>query len=251
MSEQISIENELSKVLKAIASLKEEIVALSKIEPTTGGYRSTEIKQLATALSKAQGEMPVAGLNKQNPYFKSRYADFTSVVTASRPALSKYGLSVVQNLLRNDDGQSVLHTILLHSSGEWIESRMVINAPKPDIQTVSSFTTYLKRMAYSSLVGVVTGEEDDDGEVAVAESRESFAKGTALNTKYNPKEQSAETLTREQIEAIEYELGEYPDIGEMILTGYKIQSLADIPKSKYQAAITRIREITNLRNGNK
>src|SRR6266850_4667884 len=229
-------QDQFLQLIEAINQIKQDIRVMGKIDSNYPPSRSSDIKDLAIALAKAQGEMPIAGLNKQNPYFKSRYADLTSVVTAARPALAKHGLSVVQNILRNDEGQSVLHTILLHSSGQFIESRMLINPPKPDIQTVSSFTTYLKRMAYASLVGVVTGEEDDDGEIAVSESRETFAKGTALNTKYNPKEQSYETITAEQREELEYELAEYPDIAELVLNGLKLQSIADMPKNKYHAS---------------
>lgn len=214
-------------------------------------YRSLEIKELAAALAKAQGEISVASLNKSNPYFKSKYADLLSIVSAARPALAKNGLSVVQDIIAHDDGHSVLHTILLHSSGEWIESRMRIVPPKNDIQSLSSFTTYLKRMAYASLVGVVTGDEDDDGEIAMVEAREIVAKGPALNNKYNPREESPQVISREQLEELEYELAEYPDLAEEIMGRMNLQSLADLPKSKYQASINRIREIKLARSGTK
>jgi len=210
--------------------------------------RSTEIKDLATAFAKAQAEMPIADLNKTNPYFKSTYADLQSIVSASRPALTKHGLSVTQQLYDESDGSSWLITTLWHVSGQWICSRRRVVPAKSDIQTISSHTTYLKRMCYASLIGVVTGEEDDDGEAAVATSRETFSKGVALNTKYKPKENKAAVITKEQLEELEYELGEYPDIAEMVLDGLKLQSLADMPKSKYMAAVTRIREIKDLRN---
>lgn len=136
---------------------------------------SSEIDQLATALAKAQGEMAVAGKNQKNPFFKSSYADFQAIIQASRPALSKYGLSVVQPPFiyeeSNDTlGSSYLVTILMHSSGQWIKSKARHNPPKNDIQSLASYNTYLKRMCYTSLVGVVTGE-DDDGEAAVAHTR--------------------------------------------------------------------------------
>ncbi len=232
--------NDLSAQIEKIANLK--IVAP---EPT----RSAEIKDLAISLAKAQAEMPIAGLNKSNPYFKSSYADMQSIVMASRPALTKYGLSVTQQIVHLEDGQSVLYTTLWHVSGQWIHSRMRIVPAKNDIQTISSHTTYLKRMAYASLIGVVTGDEDDDGETAVATSRDTFAKGTALNTKYNPKEETVQVITATQREELEYELSEYPDICEMVLDGLKIQSLADMPSSKYRASIERIRSIKNARNG--
>lgn len=141
---------------------------------------STEIDQLATALAKAQGEMAVAGKNQKNPFFKSTYADFEAIINASRPSLSKYGLSVVQPpFISENNGSadanghvsnSYLVTILMHSSGQWIKSIARHNPPKNDIQSLSSYNTYLKRMCYTSLIGVATGD-DDDGEAAVSHTR--------------------------------------------------------------------------------
>lgn len=142
---------------------------------------SPQIDQLATALAKAQAEMPVAAKNQKNPFFKSSYADFEAIIHASRPALSKYGLSIVQVPFTNQDTptttetigythNSYLVTILMHSSGQWIKSIARHNPPKNDIQSLASYNTYLKRMCYTSLVCVATGD-DDDGEAAVSHTR--------------------------------------------------------------------------------
>ncbi len=137
---------------------------------------SAEIDQLATALAKAQAEMNIAGKNQKNPFFKSSYADFQAIIQASRPALCKYGLSVVQSpcilqdLANGGSENSYLVTMLMHSSGQWIRSMAKYNPPKNDIQSLASYNTYLKRMCYASLVGVVAGD-DDDGEAAVAHTR--------------------------------------------------------------------------------
>jgi hypothetical protein len=78
--------------------------------------------------------------------------------------------------------------------------------------------------------------------------REVKSKGVAINAKYDPRDVTKETITKEQLNELEYELAEYPDIAEMVLDGLKIQSLADIPKSKFQVSATRIREIKRIRN---
>ncbi len=241
--EMIEIQHLFEELRKQIDKLNESKI----IKPEAN--RSEDIKDLAIALAKSQEAMQIAGLNKTNPYFKSRYADFASVVSASRPCLTKNGLSVTQQIMHNDDGQSVLITTLWHASGQWICSKTRILPAKNDIQTISSHTTYLKRMCYASLIGVITGDEDDDGETAVATSRDTFARGVALNTKYNPKETNPEVISKDQLDELEYELTDFPDICEMVIDGLKIQSLADMPKSKYQAAATRIREIKAIRNG--
>jgi len=240
---------ELIKIQDMINDLLLKIKAMSDskiVQPEQNS--SDDIKELATALAKAQSEFAVAGENKNNPFFKSAYADLMSVVQASRPALTKNGLAVLQMIIDADDGKWLI-TKLMHTSGEWVQSKVRIIPPKNDVQSISSTITYMKRMCYTSLVGVVVGEEDDDGEAAVATTREVFAKGVALNTKYNPREETTEVISKDQLDEVNYELAEYPDIAEMILEGLKLQNLADLPKSKYHPAMKRIREIKALRNG--
>lgn len=127
---------------------------------------SQDLNELYGALAKAQKEMTDAKMDRKNPYFKSTYADLSSVVKASRPALTAQGLCVIQRLTQ-DDGKIVLSSRMGHSSGQWIESVIRVNPPKPDIQTLGSYITYLRRYTYAALVGVVASGEDDDGESAM------------------------------------------------------------------------------------
>lgn len=244
---------ETKQILDAIAELKKSLeIVINKPEIQPKPNKSENLNELFTALAKAQAEMKTAGLNAENPYFKSQYADLTEIVQASRPALAKNGLSVIQEILPNEDGQNILHTILGHSSGQWIESKMRILPAKPDVQSLGSYITYLRRYSYAAIVGVVVANEDDDGEICVHDQREESHEGTALNLKYNPKEESYETITKEQLEELQYELAQYPDIAGLVLEGLKIQSLSDMPKSKFLVSIKRIRQIKDLRtNGNK
>lgn len=198
--------------------------------------KSTDIKDLALALSKAQGEMDIAGLNKKNPFFKSKYADFMSVVEASRPALTKNGLAVTQQITQAEEGSPFLETTLMHISGQWVSSRMKIVPAKSDVQSLSSHITYLKRVCYSSLMGVVTGDEDDDGELAVASSRQAPRSNT----------REEEVITNDQLEELEFELQGQSKICAMVLDGLKIETLSQMPKSKFLASIHRIRELKDL-----
>lgn len=242
---------EAQVLLEAIEKLSKKIDEQKKDHHCISPDRSEQTKDLFTALAKAQGEMNAAYLSSENPYFKSKYADLNEFIKATRPSLTKYGLAVIQQIIPNNDGQNVLHTLLAHSSGQWIESRMRIIPPKSDIQTLGSYITYLRRYSYASLVGVVASSDDDDGERAVATLRNTFAKGTALNTKYDPRENVAEVITSAQLDELRHELGEYDEITEMVLDGLKIQNLADMPKDKFRVAITRVRHIKNLRESKK
>lgn len=240
----IKIETVLNK-LNAI----ESICMKGQDRSFKDGSRSLELKDLFAALAKAQSIMPAVTGNKENPYFKERYIDLGDMITASRPALTKNGLSVIQQILPNNDGQMIMHTILSHESGQWIESRVRVIPPKNDVRTMDSYITYLRRCTYAALVGIVGSDDDDDGEYASATNRETFAKGTALNTKYNPKENKLETITKEQISELEYELENHHDIAEQVLDGLRIQNLADMPKEKFLVSVNRIRKIKQIREG--
>jgi hypothetical protein len=241
----------LKDILDFIKALKaDEDLKISQLQDSRPlkKYESDDTKDLASALAKAQGEFPSIKENSTNPYFKSTYANLDSVLKPIRPILAKYGLSFTQQTIL-EDGATILVTRLRHSSGQWIDSITRIIPAKNDIQSYASTMTYMKRYSISTLLGITTSDEDDDGEVAMAEIRDVKAKGVALNTKYNPKEQAQDVITKEQLEELEYELSEYPDIAEMVLDGLKIQSLADMPKQKFIVSLTRIREIKTTRNG--
>lgn len=228
-----------------LGNLFQLIKEKTKDRPT----QSDDLNELATALAKAQAEIEVAGRKETNPFFKSKYADLAELIKVSRPALTKNGLAVMQQITTDMDAMTWLHTLLVHTSGQWIETRMRVIPVKNDVQSFGSCITYLRRYCYAALINIAVADEDDDGEAAVYENRTVVAKGTALNTKYNPKENVQETITKEQREELEYELTNYPDIAEMIMDGFKIRSIADMPKGKFMAAVNRVREIKLAREG--
>ena len=122
--------------------------------------KSDSIKELATALAKAQGEIENASKNATNPHFRSQYADLAEVLNTVRPALSKHGLSVSQ-WPSYDNGMASVETILAHSSGEWISSIASAPVMKHDPQGVGSALTYLRRYSLAAVAGIA--QEDDDG----------------------------------------------------------------------------------------
>lgn len=119
---------------------------------------SEQINEIAAALSKAQGTMKNAHLNKVNPHFKSKYADLAGIRDAVTPALSQNGIAVVQGT-DFDDGQFVVVTRLVHSSGQWFESRFPIAIDKP--QAMGSAYTYAKRYSLSAICNIAADEDDD------------------------------------------------------------------------------------------
>jgi hypothetical protein len=128
--------------------------------------QSESIKELATALSKVQGELTYAKKDSSNPFFKSTYADLESVWGACRSLLAANGLSVIQMPANFFEGRMWLVTRLCHSSGEWIEQEMSVPVPKADPQGAGSAITYMRRYALAGFIGIV--QADDDGNAASA-----------------------------------------------------------------------------------
>jgi hypothetical protein len=134
---------------------------------------SENINEISKAVSTAQGEMSHASKSTVNPFFKSTYSTLTQVWDAIREPLSKNNISVFQDVITNQTGISVT-TLLSHSSGQWMEfGPLEITLVKKDAQSIGSATSYAKRYALSAAIGVVSGEDDDDGEKAMARDQPS------------------------------------------------------------------------------
>lgn len=133
--------------------------------------QSESIAALAAALAKAQATIEGAVKSKENAAFKagnktSKYADLASVWDACRESLTANGLSVVQSPGHLAEGRMEMTTMLLHSSGEWMRGSLSIPLGKVDAHGYGSATTYARRFALASFVGVAP--EDDDGNAAAA-----------------------------------------------------------------------------------
>lgn len=123
------------------------------------------VGKLAEALAKAQGEMENAAKDKDNPFFKSTYADLASVWGACRAPLSKNNLAITQTL-GTEDGKLILVTRLIHSSGEYLDSKLPINPVKPDPQSVGSAITYARRFSLAAMVGVCSADSPSESDMA-------------------------------------------------------------------------------------
>lgn len=185
---------------------------------------SEQISELAAALAVAQGMMENAVMNRVNPHFKSKYADLAAVFDAARKPLSANGLAIVQTI-----GDGVLHTRLLHTSGQWIASEHPLPmSGRP--QEIGSALTYARRYSLSALIGIAADEDDD----ANAASRKS--------------EQPTNTLSFEQIKELG---GAIEDGGRTLDWFYKfahIDALSDLAVERYDAALAYVKKLPKVDN---
>lgn len=125
---------------------------------------------LAKALADFQGSgfaiprlRTVTVETKKGGQYTFDYAPHELIVAAVRKPLADLGLAVSQPLATTGDGRPGLRTILMHTSGESIDS--VFPLPTTDgmtAQELGSAITYIRRYALSAILGLAT-EDDDDG----------------------------------------------------------------------------------------
>lgn len=123
--------------------------------------KSESITELAKALVKFNTEVRIIEKDAKNPHFKNQYATLDNIIDEVRPLLAKHGLSVMQ--FPGGDGEKfTMTTMLIHDSGEWIESEPIVMRPvKNDPQGIGSCATYARRYSLAAFLSLNTGEDDD------------------------------------------------------------------------------------------
>jgi len=122
------------------------------------------MKNIATALVKAQKAFGPALKSSTNPHFKSRYADLSACVEAVIDSLNNNGIALIQQNQPSPDGV-IIETIFLHESGESLNcGQLFVPANKHDAQGFGSALTYARRYSLMAACGIAP--EDDDGNTA-------------------------------------------------------------------------------------
>lgn len=134
-------------------------------------YLSDSIDQLAAALSELQSRMSTVNKSAANPFFKSKYTPLEDIVDSIRPHLKELGLSFTQGGRMVGENRMVLCTVVIHKSGQWMESFFPLDAV-PDKNGVitpqawGSASSYARRYGLQAALGITTGDVDDDGNLA-------------------------------------------------------------------------------------
>jgi hypothetical protein len=122
------------------------------------------MKQIASALVKAQKAFGPALKSSSNPHFKSRYADLAACVEAVIDGLNSNGIMLMQQTHECEDGVTV-ETMFIHESGETFSAgKLHVPAAKQDPQGYGSALTYARRYSLMAACGIAP--EDDDGNAA-------------------------------------------------------------------------------------
>ena len=122
------------------------------------------MKNIASALVKAQRGFAPALKTSTNPHFRSKYVDLAGCVEAVVDSLNAAGIALIQRTSQDDTGVTV-ETVFVHESGEMLEcGKLHVPAAKQDPQGYGSALTYARRYSLMAACGIAP--EDDDGNLA-------------------------------------------------------------------------------------
>ncbi len=165
------------------------------------------------AVSEAKAEIPAIVRNAKGHNDK-RYANFDAIARAVDPVLSKHGLGYRFRTAQTD--KICVTCILFHRAGHFEETTLCgpadTTGSKNAIQAIGSTQTYLQRYTLVAMLGLAA-TDDDDGSAAGLISEEQLA----------------------ELQSLIVEVG--ADIPKFCAF-MKVETLADIPFTKYAQATT-------------
>ena len=136
------------------------------------------MKNIASALVKAQRGFAPALKTSTNPHFRSKYVDLAGCVEAVVDSLNSAGIALIQRTSQDDTGVTV-ETVFVHESGEMLEcGKLHVPAAKQDPQGYGSALTYARRYSLMAACGIAP--EDDDGNAASRQAPKVSATKTDL-----------------------------------------------------------------------
>ena len=157
----INMEN--NQLVSLIESLIKERDSFYKrgLELSLKKFQSDETKDIVSALVKAKLEF--APIFKNSKAYNYKYAPIELIIEATDPSLLKHG--IVQSQFT--DEHNILYTILRHTSGQWLESRIRMRESEGDgkrsaEQEYGSSQTYMRRYQLLALLGIQPSSEDTD-----------------------------------------------------------------------------------------
>ena len=123
-----------------------------------------EMDKIAPAFIKAKQAFGPVLKTKNNPAFKSKYANLEACLDAVDDACLSAGIALYQETFEDASGVTV-ETVFLHESGQSLRcGKLHVPAAKQDPQGYGSALSYARR--YSLLAACGIAAEDDDGNAA-------------------------------------------------------------------------------------
>lgn len=199
-----------------------DLAKLEKLMDLAERWQQAEAKRAyVRAFAAFKQNMPPVIKDMLNKQYGSDYSSLSNLVNSANPVLGEYGLNASW---KPDQSSGIKVTcVLTHVDGH-SEEVFLVGPPdksgqKNDLQQIKSTLTYLMGATFQAITGVVarSASADDDGNGA----------GTSGPAK----------ITEQQAADLQAKAEEVGVIKENFLRFLKVERLADLPASKFNAAI--------------
>lgn len=198
---------------------------------------SEQLNEVATALADFQAIVPVMPKDcevdfrdRNSRRVNYKYTNLDTILTVIRPLLGKHGLSVIQ-AQEVVSGRSYVSTMLLHKSGQFIRSRLLIVETPKDMKALGTVLTYAKRYALSALLGIASDEDLDNA---------TNQDGAAIAVKVS--EQDIPLVNKNELAQLRAALADNVDIHRGLLEHFEINCLEDLPQCYFHNALQGIEQ---------
>lgn len=115
-----------------------------------------------SALATFREKVSAVKKDTENPFYKSKYADLSSILEVIKEPLKESGLAVTHHCKNVDGSFSVVTTLAFWATKEIIDSEFPVFGTKP--QEIGSSMSYARRYNLLALLDIPT--EDDDWNIA-------------------------------------------------------------------------------------
>ncbi|WP_263079268.1 ERF family protein [Endozoicomonas sp. Mp262] len=204
---------------------------------------SSETNKIFPAFVKMQAALGNAAKDKQGHGYN--YADLSMCIGAAKQPLADNGLAVSQMIGQSEHGTTLI-TMLMHESGQHFRSEFVMEraslmggAGKNPAQVMGSSITYMRRYAYTAILGMT--QADDDGAMVGFD-----------NQQQRP---AARQPAPAQVEERAINPQEYKALqGALMVAGmdekefchkFAITNIGQLPISKLEGSLKRLKQMAN------
>jgi len=185
-----------------------------------------ELAKIAKALAKAQSEFPVVKKTKEGQIgnLKYKYATLSNLIDAIKGPFHKNGLCFTQVIHQIPAGGSFLETILIHESGEHLQSHYELpSARDTKPQEFGKLLTYARRYSLEAISGLCS-EDDTDG--AGSPTLQSPARQTSKGQK--------QQLTPPRVGPVQHRVPDAKLNADVLAEAWKVMQKAGFTKDNAQ-----------------
>lgn len=195
-----------------------DVAVLEKLMDLQERWQEGERRaEFAAAKAAAMAEMPTIPRNGFNKHTGQKYSTRDDIIVTVRPVLAKHGMTL-SHRSNVADGEMIITAVLAHANG--IEETNAIPLPfdagqqRNAVQARGSTQTYGERYTARALLGLDTGEVDDDGRAAG----------------------NGDTITAEQFQALKDKIERASADEAKFLAYLGVEHLEELPQAKLGAA---------------